>query len=115
VPAIAQAALIAVAAFLTANNACALTKEAQEFLNIQIKIAPDQCELQKLGAQAAAAQHAGDLGKRQELVAKMEPIAKRIQTYQPRLQELAPYVQSTSPDYQLVMQQATELRSKCKP
>lgn len=112
---IARSILIAAAAFLAAGNACALTKEAQEFLNIQTKIAPEQCELQKLSAQAAAAQRAGDQGKRQELVAQMEPIAKRIQTYQPRMQELARYVQSTSPDYQTVMQQTMELRAKCKP
>src|SRR5881409_632733 len=34
--------------------------------------------MQKLSTQAAAAQRDGDRGKRQELLAKMEPIAKRI-------------------------------------
>ena len=109
---------IAVAALglaLAAGNALALSKEAQEFLDIQAKMAPDQCALQKLGAQAAAAQRAGDQGKRQGLTAQMDPIAKRIQTYQPRVQELAKYVQDTSPDYQTVMQQTQELRAKCKP
>jgi hypothetical protein len=48
-------------------------------------------------------------------MAQMDPIAKRIQTYQPRMQELAKYVQATSPDYQTVMQQTQELRAKCKP
>lgn len=113
--AIARATLLAAAALLAVGNAEALTREAQEFLNIQREIAPDQCELQKLSTRAAAAQRAGDLGTRQALVAKMEPVAKRIQTYQPRMQELARYVQSTSPDYQAVMQQTTELHLKCKP
>jgi hypothetical protein len=111
---IARATLIAAASLLAARSVCALTKEAQEFLNIQVKIAPDQCELQKLSAQAAAAHRAGDQGKRQALVAKMGPIAKRIQTYQPRMEELAYSVQSTSPDYQTVMQQTAEIRAKCK-
>jgi hypothetical protein len=109
---------IAVAALglaLAAGNALALSKEAQEFMDIQAKMTPDQCALQKLSAQAAAAQRAGDQGKRQELTAQMEPIAKRIQTYQPRMQELARSMQASSPDYQTVMQQTQELRAKCKP
>ena len=113
--AIAWSTLLAAASLLAGGTAEALTREAQEFLSIQREIAPDQCELQKLSAQAAAAQRAGDLGTRQALVAKMEPVAKRIQTYQPRVQELARYVQSTSPDYQAVMHQTTELYLKCKP
>jgi hypothetical protein len=113
--AIARTTLVAAAAFVAGGTAEALTREAQEFISIQREIAPDQCELQKLSTQAAAAQRAGDLGTRQALVAKMEPIAKRIQTYQPRMQELARYVQSTSPDYPAVMQQTTELHLKCKP
>jgi hypothetical protein len=100
---------------LPAGSALALSKEAREFVDIQSKIAPDQCALQKLSAQAAAAQRAGDQGKRQELMAQMDPIAKRIQTYQPRMQELGRYVQTTSPDYQTVMQQTQDLRAKCKP
>jgi len=100
---------------LAAGDALALSKEAQEFMDIQAKIAPDQCALQKLSAQAAAAQRNGDRGKRQELMAQMDPIAKRIQTNQPRMQELAKSVQATSPDYQAVMQQTQELRAKCKP
>ena len=54
-------------------------------------------------------------GKRQELNAQMEPIAKRIQAYQPRMQELAKSVPTTSPDYQAVMQHTQELHAKCKP
>lgn len=100
---------------LAAGNAFALSRDAQEFVDIQTKIAPDQCALQKLSTQAAAAQRAGEQGHRQELMAQMEPIAKRIQAYQPRMQELAKSVQSTSPDYQAVMQQTQELRAKCKP
>ena len=97
------------------GNAFALSRDAQEFVDIQTKIAPDQCALQKLSTQAAAAQRAGEQGKRQELNAQMEPIAKRIQAYQPRMQELAKSVPTTSPDYQAVMQQTQELRAKCKP
>jgi|SRR5450631_3289111 len=100
---------------LQVESAFGLTKSAQEFVDIQTKIAPDQCALQKLGMQAAAAQRAGDLGKRQELMAQMEPIAKRIQAYQPRMQELAGSVQTGSPDHPAVMQQTQELRAKCKP
>ena len=102
------------AALLVAGPAHALSKEAQDLLGIQIKIAPDQCELQKLSTQAAAAHRAGDQGKRQELVAQMEPIAKRMQTYQPRIQELTRSVQSNPADYQQVMQQTAALRAKCK-
>jgi hypothetical protein len=107
--------VVTLALMLAAGNAQALSKEAQEFMDIQTKMAPDQCALQKLSAQAAAAQRAGDQGKRQELTAQMDPIAKRIQTYQPRMQELAKSVQTSSPDYQIVMQQTQELRAKCKP
>jgi hypothetical protein len=99
---------------LAAGNALAMSKEAQEFVDIQTKIAPDQCTLQKLSAQATAAAREGDQGKRQELNAQMVPIAKRIQSYQPRMQELAKSVQSSSPDYQAVMQRTEELRAKCK-
>jgi hypothetical protein len=106
---------IALGFTLMAGNALAMSREAQEFVGIQAKIAPDQCALQKLSAQAAAAQRAGDQGKRQELMAQMAPIAKRIQGYQPRMQELAKSVQTTSPDYQAVMQQTQELQAKCKP
>ncbi len=100
---------------LAAGNALAMSKEAQEFVEIQTKIAPDQCALQKLSAQAATAAREGDQGKRQELKAQMVPIAKRIQSYQPRMQELARSVQSSSPDYPAVMQRTEELRAKCKP
>src|SRR6266851_6417988 len=82
-----------------AGAAFALSRDAQEYVDIQTKIAPDQCALQRLSSQAVAAQRAGDQGKRQELNAQMAPIAKRIQAYQPRMQELAKSVQSTSPDY----------------
>ena len=107
--------LVALGVMLGAADALALSKEAQEFLAIQAKIAPDQCALQKLSAQAAAAQRAGEQGKRQELNVQMLPIAKRIQSYKPRLQELAKAVQSPSPDYQVVVQQTQELYAKCKP
>jgi chromosome condensin MukBEF ATPase and DNA-binding subunit MukB len=102
------------ASMLAAGNAVAVSREAQEFMNIQSKMAPDQCELQRLSSQAAAAQRAGDLGKRQELNMQMEPVVKRLQANQPRIQELAKYVQSPSPDYQAVVQQTTDLRAKCK-
>jgi uncharacterized coiled-coil DUF342 family protein len=98
-----------------AGAAFALSRDAQEYVDIQTKIAPDQCALQKLSSQAVAAQRAGEQGKRQELNAQMVPIAKRIQAYQPRIQELAKSVQSTSPDYKAVMQQTQELHAKCKP
>jgi hypothetical protein len=45
---------------------------------------------------------------------QMEPVVKRLQANQPRIQELAKYVQSPSPDYQAVVQQTTDLRAKCK-
>ena len=48
------------ASMLAAGNAFAVSKEAQELMNIQSKMAPDQCELQRLSSQAAAAQRAGD-------------------------------------------------------
>ena len=92
----------------------AVSKEAQEYMDIQTKMAPDQCALQKLSAQAAAAQRDGDRGKRQQLLAQMEPMAKRIQTFQPRLQELAKHVQATSPDYAAVTQHTRDLLAKCK-
>jgi len=99
---------------LTAGNAFALSRDAQEFVDIQTRIAPDQCALQKLSAQAAAAQREGNQGRRQELNAQMAPIAKRIQAYQPRLQELAKSVPNSSPDYQTVIQQTQDLQAKCK-
>ena len=45
---------------LTAGNALALSREAQEYIDIQSKIAPDQCALQKLSSEAVAAQRAGE-------------------------------------------------------
>ena len=105
---------LAIGCVLVIGDAAAMSKDAQEFMNIQAKIAPDQCTLQKLSAQAAAAGRAGDLGKRQDLIAQMEPIAKRIQSYQPRMQELSRSVQSSSPDFPAAMQQTQELRSRCK-
>jgi hypothetical protein len=102
------------AAVLAAGNAFAVSKEAQEFMSIQSKMAPDQCELQRLSSQAAAAQRAGDRGKRIELNMQMEAVVKRLQANQPRLQELAKHVQPPSPDYQAVMQQTIDLRAKCK-
>jgi hypothetical protein len=106
--------LAMLASMLAAGNAFAVSKEALEFMNIQSKMAPDQCELQRLSSQAASAQRAGDLGKRQELNMQMEPVVKRLQANQPRIQELAKYVQAPSPDYQAVVQQTIDLRAKCK-
>ena len=106
---------LAIALALLSGAASAMSKDAQEFLDIQTKIAPDQCTLQKLSAQAAAAARSGDLARRQELIAQMEPIAKRIQSYQPRMQELSKSVQSNSPDFPAAMQQTQELRNRCKP
>jgi hypothetical protein len=105
---------LAIGFVLVIGDAAAMSKDAQEFMDIQAKIAPDQCTLQKLSAQAAAAARAGDLGKRQDLIAQMEPIAKRIQSYQPRMQELSRSVQSSSPDFPAAMQQTQELRNRCK-
>ena len=102
------------ASMLVADSACAVTKEAQEFMSIQSRMAPDQCELQRLSSQAAAAQRAGNEGRRQELNMQMEPGVRRLQANQPRIQELAKYVQAPSPDYQLMVQQTIDLRSKCK-
>jgi len=99
---------------LAFGDAHGVSKEAQEYMDIQTKMAPDQCALQKLSGQAAAAQRDGDQGKRQQLLAQMEPMAKRIQTFQPRLQELAKHVQATSPDYAAVMQHNKDLLAKCK-
>ena len=96
------------------GDAHAVSMEAQEYMDIQTKIAPDQCELKKLSAQAAAAQRDGDRGKRQELLSRMEPIAKRIQTVQPRLQELGKNIQPSSPDYTAVAQHMKDLSAKCK-
>ena len=107
--------VVLLAATLAAGSALALSREAQEYVDIQTKIAPDQCMLQKLSAQATAANREGNQGKRQELNAQMGPIAKRIQAYQPRIQELAKSVPSTSPDYQAVIQQMQDLQAKCKP
>jgi hypothetical protein len=106
---------LGIALALLSGAVSAMSKDEQEFMDIQTKIAPDQCTLQKLSAQAAAAARAGDLAKRQELIAQMEPIAKRIQSYQPRMQELSKSVQSSSPDFPAAMQQTQELRSRCKP
>jgi hypothetical protein len=105
---------LAIGCALVIGDAAAMSKDAQEFMEIQNKIAPDQCALQKLSAQAAAAARAGDLGRRQDLIAQMEPIAKRIQSYQPRMQELSKSVQSSSPDFPAAMQQTQELRNRCK-
>jgi hypothetical protein len=102
------------ASILAATNARATSKEAQEYMAIQSKMAPDQCELQRMSAQAVAAQREGDLGKRQELNLQMEPVVKRLQSNQPRIQELSKSIQPSSPDYQAVMQQTAELRAKCK-
>jgi hypothetical protein len=99
---------------LAAGDACAVSKEAQEFMNIQSRMAPDQCELQRLSSQAAAAQRAGDQGKRQELNMQMEAVVKRLQANQPRIQELSKYVQASSPDYKAMVQQTNDLRAKCK-
>jgi len=44
----------------------------------------------------------------------MEPIAKRIQTVQPRLQELGKNIQPSSPDYTAVAQHMKDLSAKCK-
>src|SRR5450631_3104232 len=107
-------ALGLLASLLGAGNACAVSKAAQEFMAIPSRMAPDQCELQRLSSQAAAAQRAGDQGKRQELNMQMEVVAKRLQANQPRIQELSKYVQAPSPDYQAVMQQTVDLRAKCK-
>jgi hypothetical protein len=107
-------ALGLLASLLVAGNACAVSKEAQEFMAIQSRMAPDQCELQRLSSQAAAAQRAGDLGKRQELNMQMEVVVRRLQSNQPRMQELAKYIQAPAPDYQAVLQQTMELRAKCK-
>jgi hypothetical protein len=109
-----RVALAMFASMFVAGNACAVSKEAQEFMTIQSKMAPDQCELQRLSSQAAAAQRAGNEGRRQELNMQMEPVVRRLQANQPRIQELAKYVQAPSPDYQLVVQQTIDLRSKCK-
>ena len=43
-------------------------------------------------------------------MAQMEPIAKRIQAYQPRMQELSKSVQTSSPDYQAVTAHAGNAR-----
>lgn len=106
--------LCIVIAMFAAGNACAVSREAQEFMNIQSKMAPDQCELQRLSSQAVAAQRAGDLGKRQELNMQMEAVVRRLQANQPRIEELVKYVQPSSPDYQVVVQQTIDLRSKCR-
>src|ERR1700680_5253798 len=102
------------ASMLAAGNAFAVSKEAQEFMNIQSKMAPDQCELQRLSSQAAAAQRAGDLGHGQGLNMQMEPVVKRLQANQPRIQELAKYVQAPDRKSQVVVQQMIDLRAKCK-
>jgi hypothetical protein len=106
--------VVLLGATLAAGGALALSREAQEYVEIQTRIAPDQCALQKLSAQATIANREGNQGKRQELNAQMAPIAKRIQAYQPRIQELAKSVPSSSPDYQAVIQQMQDLQAKCK-
>jgi len=113
--AVSRSAVALLGYALMAGNAMALSREAQEFVDIQTRIAPDQCALQKLSVQASIAQREGNQGKRQELNAQMASIAKRIQAYQPRMQELAKSVPSSSPDYQAVIQQSQELQAKCKP
>ena len=75
---------------------------------------PDQCELQRLGTQAATAQRAGDLGKRQELNRQIESVVRRLQANQPRIEELVKQVQASPPDYQAVVQYTNDLRAKCK-
>jgi hypothetical protein len=115
VVAMIRVVIAALVLVLAAADALALSKEAKEFVDIQAKVVPEQCALQKLSAQAAAAARVGDEGKRQELLTRMEPIARRIQAYQPRMQELAKSVQSNSPDFQAVMQRTQELRAQCKP
>jgi hypothetical protein len=107
-------ALGMLASMLVAGNAFAVSKEAHELMSIQSKMAPDQCELQRLSSQAVAAQRAGDRGKRIELDRQMEAVVKRLQANQPRLQELAKYAQPSSPDYQAVIQHTIDLRAKCK-
>jgi chromosome condensin MukBEF ATPase and DNA-binding subunit MukB len=108
------AAGMLVSILVAGNVWAAMSKEAQEFMAIQSRMAPDQCELQRLSTQAAAAQRAGDFGRRQELNAQMEPVVKRLQSNQPRIQELSKYIQPSSPDYAAVTQQTMELRAKCK-
>jgi hypothetical protein len=107
-------ALATLVCLLGAHDAFAMSKEAQEFMAIQSRMAPDQCELQRLSIQAAAAQRAGDLGRRQELNSQMEFVVKRLQANQPRIQELSKFIQPSSPDYAAVTQQTVELRAKCK-
>jgi hypothetical protein len=74
-----------VALFMLAGNAFAVSKEAQEFMDIQTKVAPDQCELRKLSAEFGAAQKSSDQAKRNELAAKMDAAGKRIAPYDARL------------------------------
>jgi hypothetical protein len=93
----------------------AMGREAQELASIQKKIAPDQCELQRLSAEDMAAKRAGDQGKRQELAGRMVEVVRRIQGQQPRIQELTQHVPPGSPDYLAVQQQVAELRARCKP
>jgi hypothetical protein len=102
------------ALILVAGDACAMSKEAQEFISIQSRMAPDQCELQRLGTQAATAQRAGDLGKRQELNRQIESVVRRLQANQPRIEELVKQVQASPPDNQAVVQYTNDLRAKCK-
>jgi hypothetical protein len=107
-------ALVVLLWLLDAGAAFAMSKEAQEFMAIQNRMAPDQCALQRLSIQSAAAQRAGDLGKRQELNSQMEIVVKRLQANQPRIQELSKFIQPSSPDYAAVTQQTVALRAKCK-
>jgi hypothetical protein len=95
------------------TSVAALGRDAQELSNIHKKIAPDQCQLRKLSAEDMAAKRAGDQGKRQELAARMVDTVKRIQGYQPRIQELSQSLEPTSADYQSIQQQTVDLRAKC--
>jgi hypothetical protein len=91
-----------------------MTPAAQELSAIQKKIAPDQCELRKLSAQDVAAKRDGDQSKRQELAGQMMVVVKRIQGYQPRMQELVQSIAPDSSDAQQVQKQVVDLRAQCK-
>jgi hypothetical protein len=106
--------MLALTLVMAAQPVGALAPAAQELAAIQRKVAPDQCELRKLSAQDAAAKRDGDLAKRQELAGQMMIIVKRIQGYQPRMQELTQSVPPGSADEQQVQKQAMDLREQCK-
>lgn len=97
-----------------ASSALAVAPAAQELIAIQKKVAPDQCELRKLSAQDVAAKREGDQAKRNELAGQMMLVVKRIQGYQPRMQELAQSVTPGSADDQQVQKVVGDLRSQCK-